>query len=303
MPPMNYAPEFEPPFTPANVVILAAEDDPEMTIIPRLEVAGADLTKIRVIETVNRGGEPDMMVLPMDLGRLEALADDETNLIVIDPISSYLDDHVNQNAEGDVRRALMKIKGVATRTGATILMIRHLTKDTKREARHRMLGSGAWRALPRAVLFAGQDPEEEDGRILCVDKLNIAKKPKALGYRMESAEHKTPGVKVAKIIWGAERDLRTADIAKSWKSPTKTKGEECEDFLTGILKPVGWVMETKRAEQLAKRERFGRDAFRDAYKNLGLISSPKTKGGPHFLKRRPDWAVIDKPEEGDDFQE
>ena len=37
---------------PAQVLILSAEDDPETTLRPRLEAAGADMDRIHLLESV-----------------------------------------------------------------------------------------------------------------------------------------------------------------------------------------------------------------------------------------------------------
>jgi AAA domain len=54
-----------------RVIILSAEDPPSDTIVPRLAAAGADLTRISVIEAVKAGGEVLHFDFARDLQRAE----------------------------------------------------------------------------------------------------------------------------------------------------------------------------------------------------------------------------------------
>ena len=89
-----------------NVVILSAEDDAEDTIRPRLEAAGADLSRVFILDAVVDGYRADgseahrAFNLKGDLFRLGRMLEeiDGAALIVIDPITAYLgetDSHKN----------------------------------------------------------------------------------------------------------------------------------------------------------------------------------------------------------------
>jgi hypothetical protein len=101
----------------AQVVILTAEDDVADTVRPRLEAAGADLSRVHIADGVIRGYSGDgtrhqrQFSLESDLVALNAkLAElKRVELVVIDPISAYLgtiDSHVN----AEVRGALGPVK-------------------------------------------------------------------------------------------------------------------------------------------------------------------------------------------------
>jgi len=76
-----------------SVITLAAEDDVEDTLAPRLLAVGADMNRIF---TVRSARNPDQsrrsFSLQVDLVRLEALVTErgDVRLVIIDPISSYL---------------------------------------------------------------------------------------------------------------------------------------------------------------------------------------------------------------------
>src|SRR5680860_22291 len=73
-----------------SVVILSAEDDPADTIRPRLEAAGADLSRVMILNCIVRrtDGSGRALSLKSDMDRLGAtLAEiDDVALVVIDPI-------------------------------------------------------------------------------------------------------------------------------------------------------------------------------------------------------------------------
>ena len=116
-----------------SAVMLSAEDDAADTIRPRLEAAGADLTRCHIIDGVrDRGGGREMVrefSILDDLPKLAtalALVGDAA-LVIIDPITAYLgamDSH--RNAE--VRAALAPLAQLAAKHGVAVLAISHLRK-------------------------------------------------------------------------------------------------------------------------------------------------------------------------------
>ena len=97
----------------AGVVLLSAEDDPGVTIAPRLRTAGADLARVEGVRGMTmRDPEtglslPRSFLLPQDIPQLEEVIERVwARLVVIDPLMAYLDDRVNSWRDQDVRAAL-----------------------------------------------------------------------------------------------------------------------------------------------------------------------------------------------------
>jgi putative DNA primase/helicase len=175
-----------------NTLIFAAEDSPEHTIIPRLLAMGADLARIHIVDGISRDGEdPGWVQLRNHVSMIEqAVIDNGIGLVIIDPVSSYIGD-ANGDKESDVRAGIMPIVAMAERTGAAVLLIRHVSKagDGTRAA-SRILGSTAWHDIPRVAWMLADAPDDhqpeprEDGtrdtrRVLGVVKSNLAAKPPA----------------------------------------------------------------------------------------------------------------------------
>ena len=86
-------PMSDVPNEPGSTILMSAEDDPNRTIVPRLEAAGADLSKVHVLESiVLANGFETLPSLRADVDAITAAAFGlgDCRLIVIDPVSAYL---------------------------------------------------------------------------------------------------------------------------------------------------------------------------------------------------------------------
>ena len=139
-------PGDDPPDGPGSVVLLSAEDDSARTIVPRLKAAGADLSRVHILESVYLADGSE--ALPSLRSDIEAIEEAVTSLgdcrlTVIDPVSAYLggtDDHKN----AELRGVLSPLKRVAERTNAAVVLVSHLNKSGSTNAKHRVTGSIAY---------------------------------------------------------------------------------------------------------------------------------------------------------------
>ena len=177
-----------------SVVMFNCEDGLADTIRPRLDAAGADVSKIIAIEGV-RMFDPDTgqprqrgftlaVDLPILAREVEKLSD--CRLIVIDPVSAYLGDETDSHKNAEVRALLAPLAELAERHRASVLMVTHLTKSYGGKAVYRATGSLAFAAAARAVWFVCKDPDDERRRLMLPAKTNLAKEPLGLAYRIES---------------------------------------------------------------------------------------------------------------------
>ena len=172
---------------PADVILLSAEDGIADTIRPRLEAAGADLTRVHVLESFpDAEGLETLPEIPDDLNRIERIVDArQAALIVIDPLMAYLSAGTNSFRDQDVRRALAPVKLLAERTGASVLVVRHLNKSATGSPIYRGGGSIGIIGAARAGLLVGTDPDDETGvrRVLATTKAVTQNK---ISYTMEA---------------------------------------------------------------------------------------------------------------------
>lgn len=232
---------------PAVILILNAEDAPEETIRPRLDAAEADVSRIHLIEAT-RFSEQDERppVLPVDLDLLEQLAvETGAVLIIIDPFMAYLDGELDSHRDQDVRRCLHRLKMLAERTGAAILLVRHLNKLTGGPALYRGGGSIGISGAARSVLIVGRNPANPQEMIFAPTKCNLCAAPPALTYSIATAEN---GVSV--IGWGDETTL-TADEILGHRRQGQTVAQDCAEMLADLLtegpRPAKGIEEELRA--------------------------------------------------------
>lgn len=139
---------------PANVLVLATEDSASIDLKPRIVAAGGLPNRVDVIK--------EHVLLPRDVLKIVKTAKEIGNvgLIIIDPIANHLGGE-NTDGEGKVRDAIAPLNDVADVLGCIVLGVRHLTKNTGPGALASVLGSTAWVDVPRAVLVAAADDEDD----------------------------------------------------------------------------------------------------------------------------------------------
>jgi hypothetical protein len=258
-----------------DVVLVTAEDAIDDTIRPRLEAAGADLRRVRVIESVRteRNGQEGVrgFNIQSDMQQLRLLARDlpELRLVVIDPVSAFLgatDSHNNS----EVRALLSPLGKFAEDAGVAVLMVSHLNKGSG-PANARVTGSGAFTAAPRAAYLVGTHPEDEEKLIMTPIKNNIGDSRTAWVFEVESITLPS-GIKSSRVKWLGRTDTITADEALEKKPERNGSGarREAEAFLVGALqegpKPISEVME------LARQRDIKEITLRRAFKAVGGMS-------------------------------
>lgn len=172
-------------FGPSDVVMMTAEDGLSDTIRPRLEAAGGDPTRIAALTAVRRKGKECFPSLLKDVELLEGVVRARrARLVVIDPLMAFLfgaDAHKDQ----DVRSALAPVAMMAERTGAAVVVVRHLNKGVGTSAIYRGGGSIGIIGAARAGFLVARDPEDDARRYVACVKNNLAAMPPALAYRIE----------------------------------------------------------------------------------------------------------------------
>ena len=195
---------------PAYCVLMTAEDGLADTVRPRLDLAGADAGLVMTWEAVMSADDdrPEQRLpsLPLDVVRLEGLvAELAARLVVVDALAAYLGERVDSHHDNDVRRALAPLAKMAERTGAAVVVLRHLNKSGGGKAMYRGGGSIGIGGQARAILLAGLDPNDEVGRrrVLAVTACNLAALAPSLSYEVVSESDRGP----VRIAWTGTSDL------------------------------------------------------------------------------------------------
>ena len=268
-----------------DTIFLSAEDDPADTIKPRLDAAGADCSHVHVLkaiqtETTDSDGKKKqrMFSLKNDVPILEKVLINLPNckMIVVDPISAYLDG-TESHANADVRGLLAPLSDLAARYRVAIVAISHLTKDDKKSAMYRALGSIAFVAAARSVYLVTKDKESkaEPQRILVLPlKNNIAKVKTGLAYSVIDNGNGAPV-----MLWEPEPvDQRADDILAASQENSGNSDREwaivfLKDFLMDGPKPA---LEVRKG---AKEAGIGDKALRRACGELDVQPKKSSYSG------------------------
>src|SRR5215218_3327116 len=200
--PLPGADTLAAPGVPRGVLLFSAEDDVHDTIRPRIDAAGGNPQRIVSFLAVPDGtdtGRP--FALPRDLPILDALIQRlDVALVVFDQLIDYFPIGVSPNSGQRVRHAMAALKASAERSGAAIVVVRHLTKSPSANPLYRGLGSIGIIGAARSGLLLAADPDNPERRILAVAKGNLARPPASLAFHLEDV----PGTTVARLVWDGE---------------------------------------------------------------------------------------------------
>lgn len=214
--------------SPADVLVVNREDGAADTLWPRLHAAGADLARVHAWRL-----DADFDIATQ-LDALDAkVTATAAALVVIDPLVAALPDGVSVDKGHHIRRVLAPLAALADRTGAAILVARHLNKGGGGEkAMYRGAHSIGIAGAARSVLLVGEDPDDptRERRVLASVKSNLGPPPTALVYVLTSCGS------VARVTWvGTTSHRADALVAQPGGDGARDKITSAEAFLRGLL--------------------------------------------------------------------
>lgn len=269
---------------PASVVIFTAEDALDSVVVPRLLLAGADLTRIVTVSVkVGEGEDRSLMVTPADLARLESVVRAEgAKLLIFDPIVSYVGADVNMHHAQDARRILAWLHRLAERLDIAVVGIHHWNKSQSADPTMRLSGSAAIGQAARSVLAIGPDPDDTTGErmILALDKRNLAPRDTpSLAFQLAAA----PGDEHPHVEWLGTSTVTSRDLAAEPQDPEqRAERQDAEAWLRDLLADHREVLaKDGEAEARARgisdrtldraRRRVGVEAYRERVPGKGSL--------------------------------
>ena len=211
---------------PFNVIYQTAEDGLGDTVKPRLIEAGADLDRV---------------------------------LVIIDPIQAYLGSDVDMNRANEVRPIFMRLGQVAQRTGCAILLIGHLNKAAGMQSLQRGLGSIDIAAAVRSVMFIGKLKHDPTMRILTHEKSSLAPPGASLAFSLGDE---------GGFRWVGEYDITADEMLSGIEPQRETKTQQAKDLICTLLAGGKQVLSEDIDKAALERGIPGR-TVRDAKRELG----------------------------------
>ena len=167
---------------PFNVIYQTAEDGMGDTIKPRLVEAGADLSRVMVIDDSEE-------VLTLSDDRIEkAVRQNHVRLVIIDPVQAFIGADVDMNRANEVRPVFRKLGMIAEKTSCAIVLIGHLNKSYGTQSTYRGLGSIDIMAAVRSLIFIGKVRKDPTTRVLIHEKSSLAPPGETMAFKLGDEE-------------------------------------------------------------------------------------------------------------------
>ena len=167
---------------PFNVIYQTAEDGMGDTIKPRLIEAGADLSRVMVIDDTEEA-------LTLSDDRIEkAVRQNRVRLVIIDPVQAFIGADVDMNRANEVRPVFRKLGMIAEKTGCAIVLIGHLNKSSGTQSTYRGLGSIDIMAAVRSLIFIGKVRKDPTTRVLIHEKSSLAPPGETMAFKLGDEE-------------------------------------------------------------------------------------------------------------------
>lgn len=258
---------------PGNALIWSSEDDPADTLIPRLTAAGADMSRVYIIQgRTNAQGDTDPFDPANDIGLLRETASDigGVSLLMLDPIVSAVKGDMHK--ANDVRRALQGVVDFAEQNLCAIVGISHFAKGGAGSSpTDRVIGSQAFSALARTVLVAAKQ-EDSDLRVLARAKSNIGTDEGGVSYTIETCiidgDITTTHVSWGDLIEGSAREI-LGDVEGA-EDDTRLSDDDPSEALRRILKDGPMV--GKQAKSLMTENGYSAKQTRTAREKLSVVT-------------------------------
>lgn len=238
---------------PVNVIYQTAEDGLGDTIKPRLLSAGADCSRVMVID------DNAQALTMMDARLEEAIIKTKARLVVLDPIQGVLGTAVDMHRANEIRPLMKRVAVLAEKYHCAIILIGHMNKNSNGKSSYRGLGSIDFQATARSVLIVGRIKDEPEIRVVCHVKSSLAPEGKSIAFRLD---------KDIGFEWIGEYDISADDLLSGDNRGQKIHA--AKEFLKEIL-ASGSVAQTKVAEE-AESRRIKKKTLWNAKKELEIDS-------------------------------
>ena len=238
---------------PVNVIYQTAEDGLGDTIKPRLLAAGADCSRVLVID------DREQPLTMLDIRLEEAIVQTKARLVVLDPIQGFLGAEVDMHRANEIRPLMTRVAVLAEKYHCAIILIGHMNKNSNGKSSYRGLGSIDFQAAARSVLIVGRIKDEPEVRVVCHVKSSLAPEGKSIAFRLD----KDNGFE-----WIGEYDISADDLLSGDSRGQKSR--KAKEFLLEILADGG--MAQKKIEEEAEKRGIKKKTLRNAKLELEIDS-------------------------------
>lgn len=213
------------------------------------------------------------------------------SLVVFDTLNTYIG-RADTHKASEVAQAFGIFMQIAKDFNCAVLVLRHLTKGSG-PAIYRGQGSVSFGGLARVVMVVGVDPEDSDTRVMAIVKMNFAKPPQAVEFRIEERKKER-----SEFIWGEYTNLSAQEIldasAQARQEGKQGQGiQDAMEFLEATI--TGVAVEVDKLYRMAEKKSVSKKMLDRAASKMNIDKQIKGRKENRVEK----WMIKSDDEEND----
>ena len=260
-----------------DALLICAEDNPNDTIRPRLDAAGADVGRVFQLKAAKVTAPDDgVKFVALDLANVELIraALDELpgcKLLVIDPVGGFIGGRTNTSRDNEVRAVIQPLADLCAEKGIALVLVLHTRKAGAEFADDTAMDSRAYVGIARVVWHLSHDRDDYDRVLMLPGKCNLGRRSKGRAYSIpDKGEDVTP-----RIEWEPDGlDMHANDVQAgepgrgAQRGPKTTRRAEAGEWLRAAL--AGGPVAATELERLATTAGHAWRTVQSAADKLGV---------------------------------
>lgn len=257
-----------------NVLYSAAEDSRALMTRPRLEAAGADLSRVFLTR----------FQLPRHFEEVaQTVREHDIELIVMDPFAAHLSGGISRHSD-NVREVLNPLCDLLEETATACIIVEHVLKrvSVRSDPLNAIGGTGSGLpAASRVAYIFGSNPDDDDQRILAPAKFNLGAKPKCFAFETDIVDVEGAGEMPFLLedgevsAFNSMRLFETYDPDAEAHRPPEKRAAAAE-WLTAYLLDAGGAVLASTIYEDAKQAGMSAKTLKRAATQMDIVKHPST---------------------------
>lgn len=200
----------------------------------------------------------------------------EAELIIMDPVQSYMEPGKSENYPDDVRFMLESAFAVAKETQACLIGVRHPGKEKSNFLR----GASDWRNVPKSIVLLKSDNGRPPKRWLYSEKNSFGMDPLPIEYTLKGKKGEAP-----QFLLGQELNTTLSELAEAASDPSERHAVLLAAMLIHEMFKEEQYPTVEDLVNRCKAKGIGDRPRREALRLLCGRSTPAGVGGKWIMRR------------------
>lgn len=261
------------------------EEEVESMTIPRLERNGCNLDDVKFLDEQHYCFPRDEKKVTAEMLAFKA------NVLIVDPLDSYLEDGASENDNQSVRGFLESLKKIAVATNALVIGVRHRGKSETNITP----GSRAWYTVPRPIVMLQTDGAKRPRYSIVHIKPSGGRKVEPVEYFLDFVLDGPPRFRM-----GGAADRSITELATTADTATDRYNFKVACRLIRHLFEANANPQMQDLIAECRKYGVGDKSRADALRVLDIGYGPTEKGGKWMMWRNqkewPSWLTLENQE-------